>query len=413
LEKVVATKTLLPVNLNGDTFSKTTSYLDPAPPQMVWDGTYDKAVGHKAPGSLRIDGPGSVNLSLFQYAVEQYAQRWWVHGWYRAENVRGRGVYLRVKYSYAREPQEQFYLGGLGTQPWTYFSFITTALRQRDCSDLAFELDGPGQVWLDEVALTALKEGENPQVTTVPVPAGLKPSTDCLIDLRMTEQPSKAVYDESRNGHALYLNGPTWMQEDGRGFLRFDGVDDSAIIPLKAALEPRDAPSDATGYNIYKSTFRLDTFTFEWWVRPRRNEKMDSYRMYAFAFYATSPQLCFVQQRRTDTTCRLTYRNDFWHHPISFETSVPFDQWAHITATHGDGKVVLYMNGQQVGEESYDAHGPGFYNFAYHWQYDVGSFLERGNFYIGDIGPIRLLTRALTPDEVKEQYLHGWPKAGQ
>jgi len=98
--------------------------------------------------------------------IEMQAKRWWVRGWFKTRGVRGRGLELRVKYSYQPKPEDLFYLGGLGDRDWAPFSFITTAPQTRDCTSMTFELDGPGQVWLEGVAISALKEDTHPQTTT-------------------------------------------------------------------------------------------------------------------------------------------------------------------------------------------------------------------------------------------------------
>ncbi|MHB9024721.1 MAG: LamG-like jellyroll fold domain-containing protein [Armatimonadota bacterium] len=402
---------LIPVDPRGTTFSKTTTWQDPSA-TMVWSGgTLDTATGHGDAASLRIDGPDSASIYLYQYMVEQYARRWRVSGWFKTKGSRGRGMQLRVKYAYAKEPQEIFYLGGVGDQDWKQFSFITTVISRRDCTSISFEQDGPGQVWLDGIAIAAVKEGENPQVTTFPVPAGLESSTDVLIDLRMDEPVTKAVYDESRNGHALYLNGPEWKQEDGRGFLHFDGVDDSGTLPLKPILEPRDPPPGTTGYESYKPVFRLDSFSYEYWARPRKPAK-DSGMMVVF-HYRLNPIFGFDQLFARPGECRLFVQNHLFREQtkIRLEKTVPYDQWAYVVATFADGKAVLYVNGEKSGEATYDPKGPGFHFFAYTWRYDfsswVGTPIRR---YRGDLGPLRLYTKALTPAEVAERYKNGWPK---
>jgi len=409
LEKIATTTKLLPVNLNGDTFAKAVTYQDP--PQGVWDGKQDTTVGHTDHASLRIDGPGNGSLVLYQYQLEQYAKRWWVRGWYKSKNSRGSGLYLRMKYAYSKDPQDLCYIGGLGTQDWTYFSYITSVFTARDCSNISFEQDGPGTIWLDDIAITALKDGDNPKVTVVPVPAGLTPSMECLIDLRMNEQPGTAVYDESRNGHSLYLYGPEWKQEDGRGFLHFNGKDNYANIPLKPVLEPRDPPTGTTGPEIYKPIFRLDTFSYEYWVRPQKPPTNTGWMM--VMDYRANPRVYFDQLYTKPGECRLVYQNNvFQGEQITLTQSVPYDQWSHVVATHGNGKVMLYVNGKLIGEKTYVMPSKGFAFFAYSWRLSFGSFLSGVGkcWYTGDLGPYRLYTKALTADEVAKRYQEGWVK---
>jgi hypothetical protein len=408
LEKVKEQK-LYPINLAGTSFNNATTTLNP--PQMLWTGKVDETVGHTDKASARIDGPGTAGIFLYQYAVEQYTKRWLVRGWMKTKDSRGRGLQLRVKYAYAKEPEQIFYLGGRGTQDWTPFAFVTTVLTARDCTNLAFEQDGPGTVWIDDLSITALKEGETPKVTEVPVPAGLEPSTECVIDLRMSEAPGSAVYDESRNGHSLNLQGnPEWRQENGRGFLHFDGVDDCGNIVLKPVLEPRDAPEGTTGSEIYKPIFRLDRFSYEYWVRPQKPATNGWGQIMDFRF---NPQVYVDPNSGKAGECKLIYQNDVWRgEKIRFEAPLPYDKWTHIVAAHGDGKVAFYVNGEPAGEKTYDPKTPGFAFFAYAWKLNFGSFLcgVGGRFFTGDLGPIRLYTKALTADEVKKRFTEGWPE---
>jgi hypothetical protein len=159
-------RVLIPFIPTGTTFAVTTTWQDPSS-TMVWiGGTRDVTTGHGDSASLRIDGPGKTKVQLYQYIVEQYAKRWWLRGWIKTKDVAGQGVTLRVKYSYGKETEEVFKLGS-GTRDWTPFSVITTALSARDSTDMTFELDGAGQVWMDDVALSALNDKQNPPTTTV------------------------------------------------------------------------------------------------------------------------------------------------------------------------------------------------------------------------------------------------------
>ncbi len=401
-------------NPKGTSFDKTTTEVE-AKHTMIATGIVDDTVGRTDTHSLRVDSPGSAGIFLYQYAIEQHAPRWWVRGWMKTKGLRGRGVQLSVKYAYAKEPENLYYLGGLGTQDWTYFSFISTAPSARDCTSITFDIDGPGQVWLDDLAISALPEGadsEGPKTTNVTRPAGLEPRTDLLIDLAMTDKTTTAVYDESRNGQALYLKGPAWMQEEGRGFLRFDGKDDSARLPLKSVLEPRDPPAGTTGNEIYKPIFRLDAFTYECWVRPMKPATPTVDLMVVF-HYRTNPILGFDQLMAKPGECRFTYQNDvFRAEKHRFTQTVPYDKWLHVVATHGNGTVTCYLNGEKIGESTYVTKDyPGFGFFEYTWQYEFGTWYGGGRWYTGDLGPLRLYPRVLTAEEVTARYTTGWVAA--
>ncbi len=287
---------------DGTTFDELSERPDPTH-TMVWEqGIPDAEVGREDSHSLRIDGPGNASVQVYQYAIEQYADKWWLRGWVKSEGVKGRGLQARVKYSYGAEPEDVFYMGARGDNGWTRFSFLTEAPKRRDSTTITFELDGTGQVWLDDVAFGAVGVEEAPRVTVVPVPAGMEASEDLLIDLPMSEEPLKAVYDESRNGHALFLAGPQWMAEDGNGFLRFDGLDDDGTIPIKPILEPTlGAPDD----NNQRTIFPMQAFSYEFWVRPGDMPEAIT-RSYIF-HYRNQPRLWVDKGGAAEGELRLVY----------------------------------------------------------------------------------------------------------
>jgi len=397
----------------GSTFGELSTRWDPKS-MIVWrGGQIDKEIGRTDDHSLRIDGPGKAWVQIYQHAVEVNADRWWVRGWYRSKDVTGRGLQCRTKYSYREEPEKIFYMDGRGDSDWMYFSFVTDVFKQRDCTDVGFELDGMGTVWLDDVAVSALEPADDPEKTTWPVPASLKPKPDILIDLPMDTEPIGAVYDASHNGHHLMLVGdPQWMQENGRGFLRLDGEDDGATIPLKPRLQALDC---RVPMGQIKTLFPLEAFTYEFWARPQipvGGVNASS----ALLNYRWSVNLTFSQFSEADKTCRLYYQNDRrtptdrWHATghVRIERRVPYDRWLHIVTTHADGRVVLYVDGKPAGEATYDISTPGFEFFMYGPAYHIGWNYGGGRNYRGDIGPIRLYAKALSAEEVAELHRTGW-----
>jgi hypothetical protein len=153
---------LIPFDPRGTNFQTTVTWQNPAPTPL-WGGkgaTLDTTVGHGDHASLRVEGPGTAEVFLYQYMIEQYAEKWQVSGWLKTKGVTGAGVKLKVKYAYGPDAEDNFDLGGAGEQDWKHFSVDTTAPRVRDCSLVTFSLDGPGQMWLDDVAVKAVGVGQ-------------------------------------------------------------------------------------------------------------------------------------------------------------------------------------------------------------------------------------------------------------
>ena len=157
----------------GNTFAATTTLLDPSTTMCWMGGVRDTTAGHGDSCSLRIDGSGRSRVVLYQYMIEQDARRWQIRGWVKTKDVAGRGVTLRVKYSYGTgnghpgdRSEEIFDLGGAGTHDWTAFSVVTSVPRVQDSTDITWELEGAGQAWIDDVAISALTDEQQPEVTT-------------------------------------------------------------------------------------------------------------------------------------------------------------------------------------------------------------------------------------------------------
>jgi len=384
----------------GCTFTKTISRQDPKGETMPWyGGVVDTSVGRKDRGSLRIDGPDQTRVQIYQHAIETKAKQWWVRGWVKSKDVVGRGLQMRVKYSYDAEPMQLFYIGARGTCDWTYFSFLTDAFKRPDSSELLFELDASGQIWLDDVAVSAVTDGKTPKVTLVPEPTGMTPSRELMIDLPLTTKPGKGVYDASQNGHHLLLDGPTWMQEQGRGFLRFDGKDDLGRIPVKEPLAPLKFRANDTW-------FPLKAFSYELWARVR-DDGEKKLTLQSLFHHRRNP---YMRVRWRKGKWILLYTNNRHQgEQISMQADIQANQWLHIVVTHGNGKVILYVNGKPAGEATYGDKSRGFTFACYTKQYHVGCFYSGHPWFRGDIGPFRLHTKALSPKEVSERLRSSWP----
>ena len=396
----------------GSTFDQLSTRQEPKSMTIWRNGDVDSTVGRQDSHSLRIDGPGKAWVQVYQHLIEANAERWWVRGWFRSKGVEGRGLQLRTKYSYREEPERIFYMGGRGDNDWTRFSFVTDVFKQRDCTDVCFELDGAGQVWLDDVAVSALEPIHTPEQTTFDLPADLAARNDVLIDLPMDKRPTRAVYDASHNGHHLMLQGgPEWLEEGGRGFLRFDGTDDAGTIPLKPRLQPVDCK---VPMGQIKTLFPLDAFSYEFWARPEIPAGGPNAHA-ALMNFRWNVMLEFRRFDEKDRTCLLYYQNDRrlpddrWQvtGKVRVQERVPYGTWLHIVATHADGEMVLYVNGEVLKRVEYDTGTPGFEFFMVGPAYHIGWAYGGGRHYRGDLGAVRLYTKALTADEVSARYGEG------
>jgi len=399
----------------GNTFTKLSTRQNPTS-TMVWEvGKIDKTVGRMDNSSMLFDGPAKSYVRMYQYVIQKHGvEKWWARGYYKSKDVKGRGLELRIKYSYGDKPEDVFYLGGRGSCDWTYFSFVTEVLKRGDSTDITFELDGSGKIWLDDFAISALKPGDEPKQTSWPLPTDLKPRTDVLIDLPMSRRPGSGVYDASHNGHNLtFYGGVKWVTEDGRGFLRLDGVDDAGRITTQTALA---AKSFKTPAGPRQTKFPMDAFTYEMWFRPNERDEKTA-NLVALWSYGQSFLVYLDDYKLKDKSWQLNFR----HHrrqpqdggapteKITLTHRVPVGRWAHFVATHDDTHVTIYINGQQVARQAFSKGSLGFEFTSYQNLYHVGSYNGAQHFFRGDIGPMRLYSKALSADEVAERFKSGWP----
>jgi hypothetical protein len=163
---VTEKRTIIPFLPTGTTFANTTTWQDPST-TMAWiGGTRDETTGHGDHFSLRLDGPGQSSVRIYHHMIEQYAKRWWIRGWYKTKDLQGAGLQLHVGYFDPPPAVHEDYLLGNGTRDWTYFSVITDVFGYRDVTDLIFQVEGKGQAWIDDIAVSALTEAQHPQTTT-------------------------------------------------------------------------------------------------------------------------------------------------------------------------------------------------------------------------------------------------------
>jgi len=156
-------RVLLPFIPTGTKFDVTTTWQDPKY-QLFWEGggVLDTTVGHGDQRSLRIAAPAQAKVMMRQYILEAYAQRWWVRGWVRIQGTKDPGANLTI--SYPGQAKNVFSFGAADRE-WTYFSFITDVCKVRDETTLSINLPGGGTAWIDDFAISALKDGETPKVT--------------------------------------------------------------------------------------------------------------------------------------------------------------------------------------------------------------------------------------------------------
>lgn len=156
---------IIPFVPTGNTFATVTRWQDPSTTMAWCGGVPDDTVGHGDRHSLRLRGPGKASVRVYHYMIEQHAPRWWVRGWVKMQDVQGAGAKVRIGYFDPPPVVKDDFSLGAGTRDWQYFSFVTDVFGYRDVTDLIFELTGGGELWLDDIAVSALAEHQHPRTT--------------------------------------------------------------------------------------------------------------------------------------------------------------------------------------------------------------------------------------------------------
>jgi len=204
---------------------------------------------------------------------------------------------------------------------------------------------------------------------------------DVLAHWKLDDGTGSTAVDSSGNGHdgTLY-NGPTWNssgQVDGA--LSLDGSDDYVRIPNASELEVGDDDAD---------------FTVTWWMKLK-SPAAGSYRAVLHKAAAYGQRTFFVYMPKTDDRLLANISTtQSWQEGVASVSTIPVDEWAHVTYLKAGGTLRLYVNGALDAEQTL-----------------VGTSISNtGPIYLADdpwhgathceLDDVRIYDRALSDDEI-------------
>ncbi|MHB9130938.1 MAG: LamG-like jellyroll fold domain-containing protein [Armatimonadota bacterium] len=355
--------------------------------QYSGDYTIDNAVGHNDHYSLRLDGPGTATGMMYHHMLDLYAQKYLCTAWVKTKGVRGgRGVIIKLKYSFLATPCDTVETGITGDTDWQQISFITTVPLTHDSTDVIFQLDGMGIAWIDDFSLRGIEDGETPvEYRGKPVAVLPAPSTDYLLYAKCDEGEGKACFDSSNHGNSLKLTGVTWVNTGKRAALHFEGN----AVGFISNLSPELRQKTQAPYNYPGAALTIDA-----WVRPTAGKGGG-----AIIGYMASPMLYLSQGNKGQFILNLMTNPAGKSVTVSSQPIIPADQWTHVAAViDKDHNARLYINGKPAGEKALGG------NIAYSAWFRTMSIGTYGKFYgyqyTGDLAELRWWSRAATEAEI-------------
>jgi len=352
-----------------------------------WYGNYtvDKMEGYDDSVSLRFDGP----CAAYGYFGKDHGfdpltgRRLIVEFLMKTKRVAGDGLHVAVGQGWQRWEWERHLVTGVtGDSDWQPVRFIFEPGQRRSALMLVLKMNGNGTVWVDDLSIRSLADGERPGIT--PGTAKETPSShDLVLDLHCDEGSGPGTLDHSGCGNGGLLMGPEWVRDGGRWALRFDGENDYVMIPHANSLNPRDRA------------------TLEIWVKPEANTGHFA-RLIGKYFYL----LFGLGGDRGPYEVEGTfYANE--RATAKSPRKLQADAWHHLAQTYDGAKVRLFVDGAMVAEANLSGEIA-----ASLYPMFIGTYLpnERNQWYKGLIGGVRMYWRALSADEIADHAARGLPR---
>lgn len=185
--------------------------------------------------------------------------------------------------------------------------------------------------------------------------------------------------DLSGNGSTCVSSGGPVIGTDGQGSFLFDATDDIFISPEN-------------------SVFNTQTPSVEVWIKTNNTNQNGFW----FEKGQVNTQYSLFQEG-TSTQWRQNIGGSTTTLSATTATYISTSNWAHIVGTYTSGTRRLYINGaivssdSQTGTISTNTNGISIGVFG-------GFNGGRGYYYNGRIGTVRVYNRALTPEEVLQNY---------
>jgi hypothetical protein len=193
-------------------------------------------------------------------------------------------------------------------------------------------------------------------------------------------QGSVVVEDKSEFGNDGTIVGATWVSINGTYALSFDGTDDQIVIPDDSSLKPTEAITVVVWANIHTTSEKSCGLVSK---APLGSSYGD-----------------WDLQLSGGTTPYIHINNN--GKSVGAANALTLGHWYHIVATYDRAYLRLYINTIEETAKAYSTALATSTNTV-----KVGLFYVDGptRYFPGIIGEIMVYNRALTPQEIQQNYL--------
>lgn len=221
-----------------------------------------------------------------------------------------------------------------------------------------------------------------------------EPEDGLVASYNLGEGMGNTLKDSSGNGNngrllpddGVTYSGPVWINADGGNYLEFDGKEDYVVCGNKESLQFTDA------------------LTMSAWVKPE-NAAGNQYVIskYGYNLRLGGNDALHIAMETRDAA------DKNWGE-VRSDPVVPVGKWTFLTAVF-DSKEKhrrIFVNGKLVRDD--DAGGPlgGVAGEALH----LGRYVNPTQYFRGQLGPVRIWSRALSDEEVRKLYQTDATKMG-
>ena len=212
------------------------------------------------------------------------------------------------------------------------------------------------------------------------VPATAQASSDdgLVAEWHFDEGSGSAVADSSGNGNDGTIYGATWVDGKYGKALHFDGVNDYL---------------DCGNDNSLK--MGTNSFTLEAWIKTSTTKRMGIVGNYA-------DELVWMLAVKDDGTVGMQSNTGDWNTGYALSTKTMTDgDWHHLVGTREyGGKIKIYIDSIFEAERDDDSANHNVNRYVVIGDEGLG----KSKYFDGIIDEVRIYNRALTANEIKENY---------
>ena len=185
------------------------------------------------------------------------------------------------------------------------------------------------------------------------------------------------------NNSGSLVNGPTYSSDSG-GSIVLDGVDDGVTVPTKTTLQP---PTSLT----LESIFKINNYTNGMYIISYSGNGLGAFVKYGFRLLTSGGVSANINPISTVTA-------------LSSNINIILNTWIYATLTYDGASLRIYINGNLRNSTSVTG-TMDYTTYASPYYLSIGRKNEQeGGYVSGSISSVKLYNRALSADEILQNY---------